>query len=338
MNAVAYMQRAIELARLAGRATRSNPNVGAVVVHNDRIIGEGYHQAYGGPHAEVHAIASVSDQDQKLLPDSTLHVTLEPCNHHGKTPPCVDLIMKHGIRHVVIGTTDPNPQIAGQSVEKLRAAGVKVDVGVLYAAAQALIEPFVCHLEKRPYVILKQAVSTDGYIGRKDESLWLTGSLSKVVSHHWRDQVDGIIVGSNTVVTDDPSLTTRTVDGRDSTRIILDRTGRLPSTSRVFDQAAPTLVLTTPEVYKAYTNFVTISDWTLPTLLNVIYDQGIRYLLVEGGATLISSFVKEHLWDEALHFVAPRLLKDGIKAVHIEGKLLESHRLGPDHYMRFSRV
>lgn len=325
-----YMRRAVELAKRGGKATKSNPNVGAVIVHHHRIIGEGYHRYYGGPHAEVEAIASIKQEDIPLLPQSSIYITLEPCNHYGKTPPCSRLIIDKRIQEVYVGCLDPSVEMSGKSIALLEAAGCKVTVGVLAEACESLIRPFVVHKGERPYIILKQAVSQDGYIGKEGEQVWLTGAISKAVSHEWRSHVDGILVGTTTVVTDNPSLTTRQVDGDSPLRIILDRKGRIPSSHRIFTDGGETLVITSLHDYPSCKRYITLREWSLTKILDAVWAADVRYLLVEGGASIIKAFYAEGLWDEALHFKSPIQLQDGVKSVNITGRLINTYVLGED--------
>ena len=236
-----YMQRCIDLARLAGKNVRSNPNVGSVLVHDGRIIGESYHKAYGEAHAERNAIASVRNEDRELIPDATLYISLEPCNISAKTPPCSELIIDSGIKKIVIGTKDPNPKIAGSSIAFLEQKGIHVTQGILEPQARQLIAPFVSNLNKLPYIILKYAQSTDNYIGKRDMNIWLSNDAMKRKSHIWRTEVDAILVGYNTALTDNPKLTTRLVPGESPLRIILDRDLSLPRTHHVWSDSNKSL-------------------------------------------------------------------------------------------------
>jgi diaminohydroxyphosphoribosylaminopyrimidine deaminase/5-amino-6-(5-phosphoribosylamino)uracil reductase len=324
------MRRAVELARRGGKETGTNPNVGAVVVHGDRIIGEGYHEEYGCAHAEVNAVAAVQKEDEALLPHSRMYVTLEPCNHHGKTPPCTSLIIEKKIPEVYIGCLDPSSQMSGKSVNLLKQAGCKVTVGILADTCEALLRPFVVHKTGRPYIVLKQAVSQDGYTGKPDEQIWLTGKMSQVVAHEWRSKVDGILIGTNTAVIDNPSLTTRLVEGESPLRIIIDRHGRIPHDHKVLSDGGDTLVITSLRSYHDRAPYVTITDWTLENIVQIIWRAGVRHLLVEGGATIVKAFYTADLWDEALHFTSPKVLHDGTPSVDIQGRLLAKYQLGRD--------
>jgi diaminohydroxyphosphoribosylaminopyrimidine deaminase/5-amino-6-(5-phosphoribosylamino)uracil reductase len=299
-----FMQRALELAARGAGHVAPNPLVGCVVVHEGKIIGEGWHEYFGGPHAEVNAIQSVSDQN--LLASSTLYVTLEPCAHHGKTPPCSTLIIEKGIPQVVVGTVDPFAAVAGKGLAMLEAAGCAVQLGVLESACRWLNRRFFCfHEQKRPYVILKWAQSKDGFIApAKSGPYWISAASSKLLSHHWRSQESAILVGAGTVVADDPALTTRLVDGPNPKRIVLEAQP-LSATYKVFDAQAPTLRYT-----------MLPGDWSaqIPSLLAHLHAEQLNGVLVEGGAKTLQAFLKSGLWDEILVFIAPARLKEGLVA------------------------
>lgn len=332
------MSRAIALALLGGKATRSNPAVGAVIVSaGGRIIGEGYHQQYGGPHAEVMAINSVKSVDRDLLSTSTIYITLEPCNHHGKTPPCTDLIQEHQIPTVVIGCLDPSPQMAGRSVQELREEGILVHVGVCEQACLDLIRPFVAHASGIPYVYIKQAASANGYIGKKGHQVWITGALSRAVSHHWRSRVDAILVGTNTMMIDRPRLSTRDVSGPSPLRVVLDRHGKIDGGTLAYVDGSPTLVYSEQslELPDSVEVVVLAADqWTIGAIISDLYQRGIYYLLVEGGPTLIQSVLNAGLAHEALDFRSSTPIDGDIRAVNVTGRLATSIPLGRDTYRR----
>ncbi|HZH70213.1 MAG TPA: bifunctional diaminohydroxyphosphoribosylaminopyrimidine deaminase/5-amino-6-(5-phosphoribosylamino)uracil reductase RibD, partial [Flavobacteriaceae bacterium] len=241
-----YMQRALFLAQKGRFTTSPNPRVGAVIVHKNKIIGEGYHRQFGEAHAEPNAVASV--KDKSLLAESTLYVTLEPCSHHGKTPPCVDLILKHKIPEVFIASKDPFEKVNGSGIEKLREAGVNVKIGLLEKEALELNKRFFTfHQKKRPYIILKWAETADGFIGRlqsdpKKEDSWITSAESKQLVHLWRAEEDGILVGSNTALADRPQLDCREVFGKNPLRILIDENLDVPLSFAIFNKKAPTIV------------------------------------------------------------------------------------------------
>jgi diaminohydroxyphosphoribosylaminopyrimidine deaminase/5-amino-6-(5-phosphoribosylamino)uracil reductase len=312
-----YMQRAIALAQLAGGYQQPNPKVGSVIVYQDKIIGEGYHQQYGQAHAEVNAVASV--KDKSLLTQSTIYVTLEPCHHYGKTPPCVDLILQHKIPRVVIGSEDPFPQVAGQSIQKLRNAGVEVVIGVLKKEIEWLNRRFFTTVRKnRPYIILKYAVSADGFIGREGEEIKISNAFSQRLVHRWRAEEAAIMVGTNTALTDDPQLGNRLYPGPAPHRIVLDRKGRLPKDLQLFDQSLPTLVLTEePKADQPNLEYLQLpfqSQDFLPSLLAALQGRKIQSVLIEGGAALLQSFLDAGLWDELRVLEANQKLGEGLAA------------------------
>lgn len=316
------MHRCIDLARNGKGMVAPNPMVGSVIVHNGDIIGEGYHMQYGGPHAEVNAINSVDNKT--LLPESTLYVSLEPCSHMGKTPPCSDLILNKKIKKVVIGTVDPNSLVAGRGIEKLRKAGVDVVVGVLEEECFELNKRFFTyHKLKRPYIILKWAQSRDGYLdinrqaGTPIGPNWISNPISRILVHKWRSVEQAIMVGTNTVIFDDPGLDTRFWPGNSPIRVILDRELRIQNSARVLDGKVPTMIFTEKEL-ASFGNLeyipIEFDANTLSSVLDELYARDIQSLLVEGGEKLLQSFIKKNLWDEARIFKGNKDFKDGIKA------------------------
>ncbi len=318
-----YMWRCLYLASKGGGNVKPNPKVGAVIVEGGEIIGEGYHRQFGESHAEVNAVASVSDLER--LKSSTMYVSLEPCAHYGKTPPCAHLIVRSGIPKVVVAIADPNPAVSGKGIKILRDAGIEVEVGVLEEEASELNKMFLVNqIHKRPFVILKWAQSRDGYVDikRKDgdskEAVVFSNNLSSVFVHKIRTEVQGIMVGTNTALLDNPSLTARHWNGGNPVRIVLDRYGRLPSNLELFDGVYDTIVFTQEEnnalygkVKQAVINFK--SD-VIGQILSYLYDDKIYSIIVEGGTSLLNSFVDMGLWDEAYVEVAPFDISDGIKA------------------------
>jgi len=321
------MRRAIQLASLANGYTAPNPRVGAVVVYQDKILGEGYHQAYGQAHAEVNAIAAVKKEDQKLLPKATIYVTLEPCFHQGKTPPCVDLILQHKIQRVVIACTDPYEKVAGQSIRKLKEAGVAVTVGVLEAAATKLARRFMTQVtQQRPYIILKFARSQDGFIGQIDKQVPISNRLSKRLVHKWRAEESAILVGTNTALIDNPRLNNRLYFGRHPLRLVLDRQLRIPTTGHLFDGSTPTWVFTEkkPPAKQKNVTYIPLNfkGNRIQNLLQYLHEKRIQSVLVEGGSQLLQSFVQADLWDECRIFRSPKSLGEGVAAPHIPQKKL----------------
>ena len=314
------------MAKNGAVAARPNPSVGAVLVYDNKIIGEGYTSAYGGAHAEVNAIASVIDE--QLLPKATLYVSLEPCSHYGKTPPCADLIIDKGIKKVVIGTLDPHKKVAGKGVKKLMDAGCDVTIGVCEAACIASNIRFITyHKEQRPYIILKWAQTLDGFIAPQQrdtqQPVWITGKLSRKLVHKWRSEEQAILVGTNTVLADNPQLTTRDWEGKSPLRVVLDRDNTLPKNAQVFNDAAKTIVVSTTDP----------SD-----IVESLYEQGIHSIIIEGGAQTISAFIAAGLWDEARVFYGNALFVSGVPAPIFRSvpKLVSSTTLETDrlHYYK----
>jgi diaminohydroxyphosphoribosylaminopyrimidine deaminase/5-amino-6-(5-phosphoribosylamino)uracil reductase len=323
-----YMARCIELARGGEGNTAPNPMVGAVIVHKGKIIGEGFHRKCGEAHAEVNAVASV--RDEALLRDSTIYVSLEPCSHYGKTPPCAELIIRKGIPRVVVGTLDPFPEVSGRGVRMLREAGIEVVTGVLEEEARALNPAFMTfQIRKRPYVYLKWAQSADGFmdIRREDASVpsvLLSSAETLRRVHRLRSEVAAIMVGTRTALLDNPSLTVRHWAGRSPVRVVLDRTLKLPVGSHLLDGAVPTLVFTAVEVEsRPNVEYVQIDfgQEVLSQVLQYLYEQNLNSLMVEGGAELLESFLDVGLWDEAWVETAPVVLGAGVKAPAVPGVL-----------------
>lgn len=315
-----WMRRALQLASMAEGCTSPNPMVGAVVVHDSVIIGEGYHLKAGTPHAEVHAINAVSDRS--LLPSSTIYVSLEPCSHQGRTPPCADLIISSGIRRVVIGTPDTNPLVAGRGIARLRQAGIEVITGVAEEECRRLNRRFFTwHEKKRPYVILKWARSADGFIDLRRKASdaigpnWITGMAERVLVHRWRATEDAILAGGGTIRADNPSLTVRYWSGRSPVRIIVSRSSNLDPDSSVFDGSAETVLFTcNGQAQFPDTRTVTLTgaEPFVSEVLANLWQAGIQSLFVEGGAFIISSFLESGQWDEARRFTGTANFVDGV--------------------------
>lgn len=299
-----FMHRCLQLARLGAGYVAPNPMVGAVLVHEDSILGEGYHQRYGQAHAEVNCIASVKEEHRELIPQSTLYVSLEPCAHVGKTPPCADLIVAHKIPKVVVGIRDPFPEVNGKGIEKLRAAGIEVIVNVLEKEARELNKRFFAfHTQHRPYVILKWAQSADGKISSgSNERLLISNEYSTRLVHRWRSEEAAILVGTNTALLDDPALTTRLWPGRSPIRLVVDKELRLPASLKLFNTDARTIVFNTVKhEEQGHLLYYQVIENTslLHQLLNALYQLKIQSVLVEGGTRLLQSFIDEGVWDEA---------------------------------------
>ncbi|MBD1394672.1 bifunctional diaminohydroxyphosphoribosylaminopyrimidine deaminase/5-amino-6-(5-phosphoribosylamino)uracil reductase RibD [Mucilaginibacter glaciei] len=323
-----YMQRCLELAALGAGRVSPNPMVGAVIVHAGLIIGEGYHQQYGQAHAEVNAVIRVMEQYEnyaELLKNSTIYVSLEPCAHYGKTPPCADLIIKHRIPQVVVGCRDPFPAVDGKGIEKLMAAGIEVITGVLEAQCQWLNRRFFTRVQKqRPYIILKWAQTADGFFAPADRSQhWITGAEAKKLVHQWRADEDAILVGKNTVLADNPQLNVRLVDGKSPKRVVIDRKLELAGTLNIYDQTVETLVFNKIKTdIDGKTKYIALEDFDryVPQyILFQLYLQDIQSVIIEGGAHTLNTFIADGLWDEARIFTGASVLNEGIKAPVVSG-------------------
>ena len=306
-----YMNRALQIAKNGLGFTRPNPMVGAVIVHKNKIIGEGFTSTYGGHHAEVNAINSVKNQD--LLAESTIYVTLEPCSHYGKTPPCSDLIIAKGIKNVVIGCVDDNPQVAGKGIKKLLEANCKVTVGILESECKEHHKRFFTfHNKKRPYIILKWAKSSDGFLSpeTKDDQkpVWITNKTSRALVHKWRGEEQAILVGTNTVLQDNPSLTTRNYAGQNPIRVVIDKDLKLDPSLEAFNAEAETLVISKHTIDWTKTN--TIAQ----QICEVLHQKNITSIIIEGGTNTLQTFIDENLWDEARIFKGTITFKKGTKA------------------------
>jgi len=297
------MRRCIGLAELGIGHVAPNPMVGAVLVHNEHIIGEGYHQQFGEAHAERNCLASVRPEDRNLIGDSVMYVSLEPCAHLGKTPPCADLIIQHRIPKVVIGCRDPFEQVNGQGIDKLKIAGVEIVEGVLENACRELNKRFICfHTQHRPYIILKWAQTSNRKIGGEEGRLRITNEFTNRIVHRWRSEESAILVGTNTARQDDPQLTTRLWPGRNATRVVIDMDLSLPSFLNLFNEEAKTIVFNAKvhEEKKNITFYQVTEDVSLvQQITNALYQLKIQSVIVEGGFRLLQSFIDEGCWDEA---------------------------------------
>jgi diaminohydroxyphosphoribosylaminopyrimidine deaminase/5-amino-6-(5-phosphoribosylamino)uracil reductase len=331
------MRRCIGLALQAGGYVAPNPLVGSVLVHNDRIIGEGYHKVYGGPHAEVNCLGSVNEKYKSLIPESTLYVSLEPCAHFGKTPPCADLIIRHKIKNVVVGCRDPFTEVNGKGIEKLLAAGINVTTGVLENDCKQLNKRFFTfHTQHRPYVILKWAQTADGKIGYAGSNrLLITNEKTNRLVHKWRSEEAAIMAGTNTVMFDDPQLTNRLWNGGHPARVIIDLDLRLPSSLKVFDGTTPTIVfnaLKHEENDKIIYYQVTRDVNLVHQVLNGLYSLKILSVMIEGGAQLLQSFIDEGSWDEARVITNGKLvIGEGVSAPELtDAQLLSKEKIETD--------
>ena len=325
-----YIKRCIQLAKNGLGTTYPNPMVGSVVVYNDKIVGEGWHYKAGMAHAEVDAIKSV--KDKSLLKKSTIYVSLEPCSHFGKTPPCADLIINSGIKKVIIGTVDPFAKVAGNGIKKLMEAGCEVIVGVLEEECKQLNKRFFTfHNKKRPYIFLKWAQSADGFLSpetlpdQKRKPVWISNEFSKQLVHQQRATEQAILVGTNTVIKDNPSLDTRLIKGSNCLRVIIDLNLRIPKNSKVFNGNPPTIVITKkenhPQNSKNLQYYVISGVHLAQEICNVLYQQNIQSLIIEGGSQTLQTFIDANFWDEANVFTGnDTYFLNGTKAPILKNK------------------
>lgn len=332
-----YMSRCLQLAALGLGKVSPNPMVGAVLVYQDKIIGEGYHEQFGSAHAEVNCFKSVKEADKAYIPESTLYVSLEPCCHHGKTPPCTDLIINQGIKKVVVATEDPFEKVSGGGIEKLRNGSIEVMVDVLKEEAQQLNHIFFhFHRTKRPYIILKWAQTANGMMAAADNArLFISGELTNKLVHRWRSETDAIMVGTNTALFDNPSLTTRHWPGKNPVRVVLDLNLKVNKYNNLLDDSTPTIVINaTKEVQVGQTTFVRVDPKKnlLQQLNEIFYKRGISSLLVEGGSMLLQTFIKENIWEEMRVITNPNLIVEkGISAPqHLPIDFTNQFEMGQD--------
>ena len=335
-----YMRRCLELAALGLGFVSPNPMVGAVIVYQNKIIGEGYHQKYGQSHAEVNAIKTAFQNHvnaEDLLKESTIYVSLEPCVHHGKTPPCADLIIKHHIPKVVVGCRDPFVQVDGKGIEKLRNAGIEVIENILEAECLNLNKRFFTRvLKQRPYVIFKWAETADGFFAPEDGSQqWISDPLSKRLVHQWRSEEDAILVGKNTAAADNPQLNNRfQPDAKQPKRVVLDRRLELKHDLNLFDRSVETLifneVLTTLDGNLKYISLENFDLYLPQYILFQLYLQDIQSVIIEGGAKTLQLFIDAGLWDEARIFSSKKRWGKGIKSPLINGEAASVTDVGED--------
>jgi diaminohydroxyphosphoribosylaminopyrimidine deaminase/5-amino-6-(5-phosphoribosylamino)uracil reductase len=314
-----YMDRCLELAQRAKGHTAPNPMVGAVLVYNDRIIGEGWHHFYGADHAEVNCLKNVAEADKPLIPESTMYVNLEPCAHYGITPPCANRIVEEKIKNVVIANKDPFEQVSGKGIEILKAAGVNVHTGILEKEGNWVNRRFFTyHKQRRPYIILKWAQTVDGYVAPADRRrIQITGAESQQLVHKWRTEEAAIMVGTHTAINDDPQLTSRLWEGKQPLRIALDRKLEIPNTHHLFDNTTATWIINEQkETLEGNVHHIKLQfgDTLLPQLLKRLYDAKILSLIVEGGSELLTGFIRLGLWDEAWILTGNTIIKGGISA------------------------
>lgn len=342
---IKYMQRALQIAKLGGVNVAPNPLVGSVVVHNNKIIGEGFHQKYGAPHAEVNAVNAV--KDKSILSESTLYVTLEPCAHYGKTPPCADLIVEHRFERVVVACVDTFSAVAGKGIQRMKDAGITVDTGVLEEEARWLNRRFFTyHEQNRPYVILKWAETRDGFMDRLPEERatginWITQPRTKLFVHQWRGQEQAIMVGWKTINNDNPQLNVRALAGVSPHRLIIDPEGKSNPQSKVFQDGEATTIISKTRAIEGmppHVEIITLEEISSAQILTVLHAKNIISVFIEGGAYTHSQFIAEGLWDEAYQLIGSSTFKKGIAAPTLTHKTLMTHEVyGKDiiqHYRK----
>ena len=318
MNHNTYMRRCLQLAQLGKGYTAPNPMVGAVLVHNDQIIGEGWHHVYGKDHAEVDCLNNVTTENRHLIPDSTMYVSLEPCAHYGNTPPCATRLVQERVKKVIIANKDPFDKVSGKGIEILHAGGIATETGILEQEGAWVNRRFFCfHERKRPYIILKWAETKDGFIAPADRSrLQITGTESQQLVHKWRTEEAAIMVGTTTALNDNPSLTARLHEGKQPLRIVTDRNLVIPQRSNLFNADARTWIVNEHKESGSEENIryveMPFDNNMLYVLLSRLYDARILSIIIEGGAALLNSFIMQGLWDEARILTGNITLHDGI--------------------------
>ena len=332
-----YIKRCIEIAKNGLGTTYPNPMVGCVIVYDGKIIGEGWHKKAGEPHAEVNAINSV--KDKSLLQKATIYVSLEPCSHFGKTPPCCNLIIENKIPNVVIGTVDSNVKVAGNGIKKLIEAGIQVKVGVLEKECYELNKRFFTfHEKKRPYILLKWAQSQDGFIAPTEKlekkPVWITNTYSRQLVHKWRSEEQAILVGTQTVIDDNPKLDTRDWAGNNPIRLVLDQNNRIPENSQILDNQVKTILFSKSKTAVAKENItfesIDFQQNVAQQIVDSLYEHQIQSVIIEGGSRTLQTFIDANLWDEARVFIGNVQLMNGIKAPHLVNKEFEKKHIGAD--------
>jgi diaminohydroxyphosphoribosylaminopyrimidine deaminase/5-amino-6-(5-phosphoribosylamino)uracil reductase len=323
-----YINRCIELAKNGLGTTYPNPLVGSVIVYNGKIIGEGWHRKAGEAHAEVNAINSV--KDKSLLSKSTIYVSLEPCSHFGKTPPCCNLIIEHKIPNVVIGTIDPFAKVAGNGIKKLMESGINVTVGILEDECNELNKRFFTfHQKKRPYIILKWAETTDGFLSpevkNEQKPVWITNSYSRQLVHKWRSEEQGILVGTQTVVDDNPKLDVRNWTGNNPVRIVLDKNNRISKESYIFESSAKTLTIDNQTI--------DFSKNVIQQIVAYLHENEIQSVIIEGGRQTLQTFIDANLWDEARVFIGQEEFFSGTKSPVISEKTVSKSKIESDELL-----
>jgi len=336
------MQRCLELARLGTGWTAPNPMVGCVIVKDNEIIGEGYHKTFGEPHAEVNAINSLKDKSQ--LEGATVYVSLEPCSHFGKTPPCADLLITSNVKTVVVACRDTNPAVAGKGIDRLRKAGIEVIEGVLETESRALNKRFFTfHEKQRPFVILKWAQTLDGYLDKKRSNSdlgvnWISQPETKALVHKWRGEEQSILVGKNTIINDNPSLTVRSYKGKNPVRIVIDSQLQIGGDVNIYSAESPTIVFNRiRNEKKENVEWVKINETSTKNILDELYNRGIISVFVEGGSRTLQYFIIDNVWDEALVIVGNKRFEEGLKAPIINRVPIAAHPFGEDMIYYYSR-
>lgn len=324
------MRRCLELARLGFGMVAPNPMVGAVLVREDRVLSEGYHRKFGGAHAEIDCLYRVKASDRHLIAGSTMYVSLEPCSHVGKTPPCADALVRAGIARVVVAMRDPNEQVNGSGIELLKHAGIEVVEGILENEAKKLNERFIkWHQHKHPWVILKWAQTKEGKVGTADRKpVRISNALSDRLVHRWRSEEASILVGTTTALNDNPSLTNRLWSGGQPTRLVVDRYGKLPVTLNLFDGKVSTIVFTeTTQIERTLSNQI---EWVLLdkvdpfSIMHALYTRNIPSVIIEGGPGLLKSFIESGCWDEARVITSGSVeIPDGCDAPNLDASILQ---------------
>jgi diaminohydroxyphosphoribosylaminopyrimidine deaminase / 5-amino-6-(5-phosphoribosylamino)uracil reductase len=335
-----YIARCIELAKNGFGTTYPNPMVGSVIVYNGEIIGEGWHRKAGEPHAEVNAIRSV--KDPSLLDKATIYVSLEPCSHFGKTPPCCDLIIKNKIPNVVIGTVDSNIKVAGNGIKRLQEAGANVIIGILEKECYELNQRFFTfHEKKRPYIILKWAETQDGFIAplQKEEQkpVWITNLNSRQLVHKWRTEEQAILVGTQTVIDDNPQLNARDWEGNNPIRVVIDQNHRIPKTAHVFDNQAKTIIFSNkksaPSLENTILEVIDFQQNIAQQIADKLFQHQIQSVIIEGGAQTLQTFIDANLWDEARVFIGNCTFKKGVKAPILNTSPFKKEKIGTDELL-----
>lgn len=337
-----FMQRAIDLALLGGVEAAPNPMVGAVIVRDGKILGEGYHRKYGEAHAEVNAVNAV--QDKSLLSEATIYVTLEPCAHYGKTPPCADLIVEHRFKKVVVGCLDPFHAVSGKGVERIKKAGIEVKTGVLEEKCLQLNKRFFTfHQKKRPYIVLKWAQTRDGFIdsvrdGSERKINWISSPETQSLVHQWRSEEQAILVGWKTVEHDNPSLTVREITGKNPLRVVIDGQLKMPENSTIYSDSNKTLVLNRiKSEIVGNVEFVKLPVIDTENILKALYQKHIVSVFVEGGSRTIQHFLVDNVWDEARVIVGNSNFKDGVRAPRISGTPTHAYDFSSDKIYQYFR-